>query len=314
MLMNQQSNKISEYFFSYKNVIGISISVICLYFVYNSFNWMEFIKQLIGLNYFYLFISILCLISSIILRAFRWKMIFNLDDIKTMDLYKAEIIGFWGNSIFPLRLGEIIRIHYVKVLTLKKYSLILSTILLERFIDLILISPFACIFYYYFPMEMINSKINFLIFSIPIIFIIIIAYKYFFKTIKSKFIENIGFDLIQNFINNKIPLIGLSFLIWTLILLDVYFVQASMNLNLSIMQCLLILFVATIIYAIPSSPGTIGTFHIAIQETMVRFLEQTIDVSIAFAFILHAHSYLFFIILGSCYFLKDSKNILSFRS
>ena len=73
------------------------------------------------------------------------------------------------------------------------------------------------------------------------------------------------------------------------------------------------MFVATIIYAIPSSPGTIGTFHIAIQEVMVNFLGQSIDVSIAFAFILHAHSYLFFIILGSWYFLKDSKNILSFR-
>ena len=83
-----------------------------------------------------------------------------------------------------------------------------------------------------------------------------------------------------------------------------------MDLNLSITHCLLIMFVATVIYAIPSSPGTIGTFHIAVQEVMVRFLEQTNDVSIAFAFILHAHSYLFFIILGSCYFLKDSKKNL----
>ena len=87
----------------------------------------------------------------------------------------------------------------------------------------------------------------------------------------------------------------------------------AMHLNLSIIHCLLIMFVATVIYAIPSSPGTIGTFHIAIQEVMVNFLNQTIDAAIAFAFILHAHSYLFFIILGSYYFLKDSKNILSFR-
>ena len=311
--MNQKSNKFSEHFFSYKNFIGLSISVVCLYLVYQSFSWTEFIKELAKLDYFYLFISILCLIGSIILRAFRWKKIFDLDDIKVINLYKAEVIGFWGNSLFPLRLGEIIRIHYAKVLILKKYSLIFGTIILERLIDLILIAPFIFIFYYYFPMEVINSKINFLVFSIPVLFVVIIAYKYFFKSIKNKFVENIEVDLIQNFINNKILLISLSLLIWILVLLDVYFVQASMHLNLSILDCLLIMFVATVIYAIPSSPGTIGTFHIAIQQVMVDFLGQTTDVSIAFAFILHAHSYLFFIILGSYYFLKDSKNILSFR-
>ena len=311
--MNQKFNKFSEYFFSYKNFIGLSISVACLYLVYQSFSWTEIIKELAKLDCFYLFISILCLIGSIVLRAFRWKKIFDLDDIKVINLYKAEVIGFWGNSLFPLRLGEIIRIHYAKVLTIKKYSLIFGTIILERLIDLILITPFIFIFYYYFPMEVINSKINFLVFSIPILLVMIIAYKYFFKSIKNKFVENIEVDLIQNFINNKILLISLSLLIWILVLLDVYFVQASMHLNLSILDCLLIMFVATVIYAIPSSPGTIGTFHIAIQQVMVDFLGQTTDVSIAFAFILHAHSYLFFIILGSYYFLKDSKNILSFR-
>ena len=301
------------YFFSYKNLIGIIISMVCLYFVFQSFDWVEFIEELTNLNYFYLVISILCLIGSIILRAFRWKKIFGSDDIKVIHLYKAEVIGFWGNSLFPLRLGEIIRIHYAKVLTLKKYSLIFGTIILERLIDLILIMPFVFIFYYYFPIEIINSKINFLLFIILVLFISIIVYKYFFQSIKNKFLKDIEVDLIQNFIDNKILLASLSFLIWILVLLDVYFVQASMHLNFSIIHCLLIMFVATVVYAIPSSPGTIGTFHLAIQEVMVKFLGETIDTSIAFAFILHAHSYLFFIILGSCYFLKDSKNILSFR-
>ena len=311
--MNQKNNKLSSYFFSYKNLIGLLISVTCLYFVYQSFDWVNFIRELININYFYLLLSILCLIGSIILRAFRWKKIFSCSGIKVQDLYRAEIIGFWGNSLFPLRLGEVIRIHYVKVLTLKKYSLILSTMILERLIDLILIGPFVFIFYYYFPMDIMNDKIYFLLSLIPLLFILYLIFKFFFKTIKEKLIKNIGLDLLSDFMNNKVILMIWSFLIWLLVFLDVYFVQMAMHLNLSIIHCLLIMFVATVIYAIPSSPGTIGTFHIAIQEVMVNFLNQTIDTAIAFAFILHAHSYLFFIILGSYYFLKDSKNILSFR-
>ena len=311
--MNQKNNKLSSYFFSYKNLIGLLISVTCLYFVYQSFDWVNFIKELINVNYFYLLLSILCLTGSIILRAFRWKKIFSCSSIKVADLYRAEIIGFWGNSLFPLRLGEVIRIHYVKVLTLKKYSLILGTMILERLIDLILIGPFVFIFYYYFPMDLMNDKIYFLLSLIPLLFILYLIFKFFFKSIKQKLIKNIGLGLLSDFMNNKVILMIWSFLIWLLVFLDVYFVQMAMHLNLSIIHCLLIMFVATVIYAIPSSPGTIGTFHIAIQEVMVNFLNQTIDTAIAFAFILHAHSYLFFIILGSYYFLKDSKNILSFR-
>ena len=71
--------------------------------------------------------------------------------------------------------------------------------------------------------------------------------------------------------------------------------------------------VATIIYSVPSSPGTIGTFHLAIQEFMTSFLDQSLHASQVFAFILHGHSYLFFIIVGTFYFLLDSKNIMSFK-
>ena len=102
-------------------------------------------------------------------------------------------------------------------------------------------------------------------------------------------------------------------MMWILILLDVHFVQLAMNLNFSLFDSFSIMLLATIIYIFPSSPGSIGTFHIGIQEFMVRFLDYPIDTSIAFAFILHAHSYLFFIFLGTWYFLGDSNRILSFK-
>jgi len=311
--LNNRSQNISNYFFSFKNLFGVVLSLVCIYFVFKTFNWIEFVKHITNLNYFYLLLSFICLFLSIVLRAVRWKIFFGTNDVKVMDLYKSEIIGFWGNSIFPLRLGEVIRIHYAKVLTEKKYSLIFGTIILERLIDLLLVMPFVLIFYFYFPMDLIYSKMNLMLIMISAIIFFLFIYKYFFQSIKRKFFIDIEVDIIQSFINNLLPIGLISLFIWTFILLNVYFVQESMNLNFSILDCLLIMLVATIVYAVPSSPGTIGTFHLAVQEVMVKFLNCTIDSSIAFAFILHAHSYLFFIILGSYYFSKDSKNILSFR-
>lgn len=299
--------------FSYKSILGCLVSVVCLFYLYQSFDFIMFLKQLQKINFIYLFISILCLIISVLLRSLRWKKIFDSDNVKVMDLYKAEIIGFWGNSIFPLRIGEIIRIHYAKILTLKNYPIILSTIIIERLVDFALLAPFIFIFYLYFPIDIINAKVDFLLLLIPLLIICLLIYLKFSQSIKNKITKNVHGNLLSKFVKNKFFIFYLSILIWLLIFLDVYFVQASMHLDLSLSNCFLIMFIATIVYAIPSSPGTIGTFHVAVQEVMTKILNQSIDESIAFAFVLHAHSYLFFILLGSYYFLKDSKNILSFN-
>ena len=140
-----------------------------------------------------------------------------------------------------------------------------------------------------------------------------LLFNYLLRSLKDKIIKNIKEDLIKNLLANKISILFISAVIWFLVFLDVYFVQLAMNLDLSIFKCILIMLIATIIYAVPSTPGTIGTFHLGIQEFMVLFLNYSTDTSQAFAFILHAHSYLFFIIVGSYYFIKDSKSILSFK-
>ena len=128
-------------------------------------------------------------------------------------------------------------------------------------------------------------------------------------------IKNIFKDFtILGISKNKNSILFSTIILWILIYLDVYFIQASMiNLKLTLFECFCIMLIGTIIYIIPSSPGTFGTFHLAIQEFMIVFLDKPESVSIAFAFILHAHSYIFFILVGTYYFSKDSKEILSFR-
>ena len=303
----------SNYFLSIKNLIGVAVSVFCLYIISDSFNWISFFNELSKVNVFYLLLSIICLFFSLIVRALRWKSIFHTNKIKLTHLYKAEIVGFWGNSIFPLRMGELIKIHYSKILTKKKYSYILGTIIIERLIDILLLAPIVVILYYFFPLESINSRIDSIFIIILAIICISTLFIYIYKRLKINLYAKIEINLISNFRNNFFILCIYSSIIWILIFLNVYFIQLSMHLKFSLLNCLLIVFVATIIYAIPSAPGTIGSFHLGIQELLINFLGCSIDTSIAFAFILHAHSYLFFIIIGSYYFLRDSDKILSFK-
>ena len=296
-----------------KSLVGFIISLACLYLVYQSFSWKQFLTEIKNVNYFYLLLSVICLFITIIVRGLRWKKLFTTANINAFDLSKAELIGFWGNSILPLRLGELVRLHYAKKITHQKYSTVIGTIIIERMIDMILIMPFLFVFYYFFPMDLINSKINFLIILFILLTLFLILIRYFLSSFKRNLLEKVDKDLIKNLFLRRNSILFLSFLIWGLVFIDVYLVQLSMNLKLSIIECLSIMIIATIVYSVPSSPGTIGTFHLAIQEFMVSFLDQSIHASQVFAFILHAHSYLFFIIAGTLYFLLDSKNIISFK-
>tara|TARA_A100001015_G_C15026146_1_gene730587 strand:+ start:1536 stop:2486 length:951 start_codon:yes stop_codon:yes gene_type:complete len=305
---------ISRDFFSTKSLIGISISFICLYYVYLNFNFNSFIGHIITLDFSLLFLSLFTIFLSLIVRAIRWKMIFNSNDILIYDLYRSEVLGFWGNSLFPLKLGELMKIHYAKILTQKKYSTVLGTIIIERLADFIIIAPFLILLYIYFPGDFFIGKIESLIILIILFSSLTLLLKYVFVSLKNK-IKNIfkGFKIFE-ISKNKNSILFSTIILWVLIFLDVYFIQASMiDLDLTLFECFCIMLVGTIVYIIPSSPGTFGTFHLAIQEFMIVFLDKSESISIAFAFILHAHSYIFFIIVGTYYFSKDSKNILSLK-
>ena len=301
-------------FFSTKSLLGLFISFICLYYVYLNFNFNSFIGHILTLDFSLLCLSLFTIFLSLIVRAIRWKMIFNSNNILIYDLYRSEVLGFWGNSLFPLKLGELMKIHYAKILTQKKYSTVLGTIIIERLADFIIIAPFLVLLYIYFPGDFFLGKIESLISIIILSVFIIFLLKYVFLSLKNK-IKNIfkGFKIFE-ISKNKNSILFSTIILWALIYLDVYFIQASMiDLDLTLLECFYIMLVGTIVYIIPSSPGTFGTFHLAIQEFMILFLDKPESISIAFAFILHAHSYIFFILVGTYYFSKDSKEILSFR-
>ena len=112
-----------------KSLTGFIISLACLYLVYQSFSWKQFLVEIKNINYFYLALSVICLFITIMIRGLRWKKLFTTANVNAFDLSKAELIGFWGNSIFPLRLGELIRTHYAKRLTHQKYTTVIGTII-----------------------------------------------------------------------------------------------------------------------------------------------------------------------------------------
>ena len=209
--MNNQ--KSSRFDYKLKTSIGFFLSFICLYFLYQSFDWYQFVVELGKVNYFYLFLSIICLSITIIVRGLRWAALFKDREVNFLYLSKAELIGFWGNSILPLRIGELIRIHYAKRLTRRSYAEVVGTVVLERMIDIIMITPFLIFIYYLFPMDLINSKIKFLLACFLIIMFIFILVKYLFASFRKRILSQIDRGLLIELLRKKNIILFYSILI-----------------------------------------------------------------------------------------------------
>ncbi len=114
-----------------------------------------------------------------------------------------------------------------------------------------------------------------------------------------------------------IPVVIASILIWSIYLLDVYFIQRAFQFNLSWTQTLAVLVISSLVLSIPSAPGMIGTFYAAVKYTMVDLFAFTPNEGNSFAILMHAYGYILFTLLGAYYFLKSQfhenaiKNVLN---
>ena len=114
-----------------------------------------------------------------------------------------------------------------------------------------------------------------------------------------------------------IPVVISSLLIWSIYLLDVYFIQRAFQFELNWTQSLTVLVISSLALSIPSAPGMIGTFHAAVKYTMVELFDKAPNDGNSFAILMHAYGYILFTLLGAYYFLKSQfheyaiKNVLN---
>ena len=98
----------------FKLLISIIISGIGLYYSFSKVNIQELLIHLFSVNKLWLFVGSALLILSVIIRAIRWQvMIESIDRVKINHLFSATMIGYFGNAIFPFRLGELLRAYAI---------------------------------------------------------------------------------------------------------------------------------------------------------------------------------------------------------
>ncbi len=299
----------NKFYNSIRIIIALIISFFCISYALRDFNYTLFINSLVNANYVYMVSSILFLIFIIFLRSIRWRFLF-VEEININDLYKSQLVGYMGNNILPLRLGELLKAYYLeKKSKISKYE-VLGTVVLERVLDLVGLILLFFILINFSLFDLVDSsyiKIFYFILFFTLILILVslkLSEKKDYKS-KNKFPLILN-DIIRGFSSidrlNFLLSILSSILIWISYAVVVFLVQESMYLDLNFIQCILILFLSSIGLMVPSMPGNIGTFEGAVVYTLLLF---GIEDNFGFAFILHAVSFIPYTLLGLYYLIKE---------
>ena len=137
-----------------KVIIGVVISFAGIYWAFKDFDFFYFKQSIQQIDLVYFLLATIFLWGSVWLRGIRWKWLFNDSASPSVaSLYRAELIGYFGNNVLPLRLGEILRAYIVGKENNLPKSFVFGTVVLERLMDMFALIFFGIILLILYPFE-----------------------------------------------------------------------------------------------------------------------------------------------------------------
>jgi uncharacterized protein (TIRG00374 family) len=231
------------------------------------------------------------------------------------------MISYLWNTILPARLGEVVRAYVVSRSEKVGVARVLSTILLEKILDIITMMLFLLVLLPFLRVEdWIKQSALVLGGGVLLAFLVCLLMaarrreaEKFIGWFLSKLPAKIGnklneftieiLDTLKVLLNFKVSLnLWLQSIVMWAINITLYLMIAwAINLNLSFEQSVLVMITTNLGMAVPSSPGNVGTFELVIKVTLLPFFPGQESLILSFALLQHFVSFLPVVILGAFY-------------
>ena len=127
-------------------LVAWSLTAFALYSVLHGTDWKLLSDHLKGANWWYLGGAVALTCWSYLLRAHRWRYLFDRSSLNFENACKVLLLGFYMNNVLPARTGELVRAHLGAKVTGEKRTFVLATIASERLIDGLVLSLFFLMF------------------------------------------------------------------------------------------------------------------------------------------------------------------------
>jgi uncharacterized membrane protein YbhN (UPF0104 family) len=116
--------------------IGVGISIIALALAFRKVDFAAVWTALTGVNYWLLVASLVPLNLFLVLRAYRWRLLFYpKQGLQIRNLFAVINIGYLLSNIFPARLGDVARAYLIGDTEDVSRASAFSTVVAERVLD-----------------------------------------------------------------------------------------------------------------------------------------------------------------------------------
>lgn len=299
-------------------LIGIVISIACLFLAMRKVEWSGFYLALKEVNYIWVVVAFILSGLSFIPRSIRWwYLLLPVKRTKFSSNFSSMTIGFMANSILPLRAGEVIRAYAISRAEKISGSASFATIVVERVFDLFTLLIFFFLVLGLFPFPELIRKGSFIALAFAILSL---AFLLFLKKRGNSAVVSlnslIGFlppkwkESINKFLLSflsGLDILGkkgliLKSIFWSLIVWGIY-ASVSFSLfkafgfDLSFYHAYILMVILCLGIMLPSAPGFVGTYHyFAVLGLALLGIEG--DPAFSFAVVAHITSFLPVVILG----------------
>ena len=308
-------------------IVG-GISIIGIYLAFMGEDFDGLIHQIKQVNISEITLGCFLLVTSCIVRAYRWKLIMDpVEKIPLHDVFSATMVGYFGNGILAFRLGELLRAYSVTSGRHMSATQAFGTVIMERILDLIMVLLVFVLLIPWFPFEHEGIRLAVYIFSgitFAIIFGIFLSWKFNLmgkigevailqKGIGQKLFQALnkifdGIVLIKN-TDHAVGIVLSSILLWGFYYAVTFIILGACDLNLGIIGTGIILVLGSIVIGIPALPGSAGTYDAGIKFSLMVVFGIAREKALTYAIVSHAVSYFPLVIIGMIYFMEGSVRI-----
>ncbi len=317
-----------------KLIFGICISIAGLYYAFRGIDFVQLWKIINQLDLFYGTLSLIILLTSNIVRALRWQILaYPIDKISIKPAFSSIMIGYFGNSILPFRMGEFLRAYVLAEKTSLNVPTAFGTIVTERILDFVGLSLLILLTILVYPVDWINQQI---IIGVVVLSLTAFVFVFYFKEINEIFLFDLKkirllqkktvlkiIEILERLINgavairstNKVMLIFLyTVLIWLMYCFSTYFALLSTGISIKWYEVCVLMISTTLAISVPAAPAYVGTYHATVVYVLTTFFFINQLDAQASAIIIHGIGTIPFIIIGAWYFINSSVSIKQINS
>jgi uncharacterized membrane protein YbhN (UPF0104 family) len=117
-------------------IIPYGVSLGCLIWVLTGINWHELWQELSHAEVHWIIIAAGIEAASDVFHGWRWNLLLQpVSNVRLWRTVRALFVGLFANEILPLRPGEFIRSYLVAGWVRIRFSVVISSVALERLLD-----------------------------------------------------------------------------------------------------------------------------------------------------------------------------------